>query len=359
VSPKPDPVRDWLASRVAAGVTPGGTWWIEAEATVLSRGAFGDASHLPRSVAATEGTPYDLASLTKPLATALLAVLLEQEGRLDLDAPVAEWIDELHGSPYETVSLLELGAHRAGLPAWRPLYLEVSSLPGYLWRIAAEEPAVPRGEELYSDLGFVVLGAAVERAGEAPLDRLFHDRIAGPLGLGMRFARRPDRIDGAAPTEEGNAYERSLAGEAGEGYAWRTTSIHGEVHDGNAWALGGVAGQAGLFGTASEVATLGREIVAPDRLALGPGARRRLLEPAGGTGGRTFGFVTASASDAARAVFPETAPGHTGFTGTSLWLDPGRRLVAVLLCNRVHPVAREIDFQQERLAFHRLATGLG
>jgi CubicO group peptidase (beta-lactamase class C family) len=359
VSPEADPVRGWLESRVAAGVTPGGAWWIETGAGVLSHGAAGDASRIPSTEAATERTPYDLASLTKPLATGLLAALLEQEGRLDLEAPVVEWVDELHGSRYETASLLELGAHRSGLSAWQPLYLEVSSLEGYLWRIAAGEPAVPRGAELYSDLGFIVLGAAVERAGEAPLDRLFQNRVAGPLGLDMRFARRPDRIDGAAPTEEGNAHERSLAGEAGEGHAWRTGMIRGEVHDGNAWALGGVAGHAGLFGDVTEVATLGREIIAPDRLALGSVARRRLLETAGGRGGRTFGFVTAGESDAARGVFPDGAPGHAGFTGTSLWLDPDRQLVAVLLCNRVHPAVQPIDFQQERLAFHRLATGLG
>ncbi|MDX1387885.1 MAG: serine hydrolase domain-containing protein [Acidobacteriota bacterium] len=358
MSPRDDPLRAWVESRIAAGVMPGAVWQVREEGRVLSRGAAGLAARFPEVIPTSESTPYDLASLTKPLATALVAVLLEQEGVLDLDRPAETWIDELHGSAYETVSCVELGAHRAGLPDWRPLYLEVSSLEGYLYRIAAENPVVPRGEERYSDLGYILLGAALERAAGQSLDSLFRERVAEPLDITARFVRGSDRVTGAAATEVGNLYEQSIAGEEGTGYAWRTRPIRGEVHDGNAFALGGVAGHAGLFGTAEDVATIACEILTPGLLSLGPEAHRRLLAPVGDRGERTFGFVLARGSDAARDVLPETAPGHAGFTGTSLWLDPDRGRAYIYLTNRVHPEVVETDFQAERREFHRLAAAL-
>ncbi|MBZ5639697.1 MAG: beta-lactamase family protein [Acidobacteriia bacterium] len=358
-SARPDPVREFLLDRIAAGAMPGATWWVEGPKGVISRGAVGDATIEPVLEPALEDTPYDLASLTKPLATALLAVLIEGEGKIDTGAPAVDLLPELRGSAYETVTLASLAAHRAGLPAWRPLYLDASTAEGYVRAIARTVPADAPGTTRYSDLSYLLLGAAVERAAGERLDRLFDRRVAGPLGLlSTGFAGSGGRFTHAAATENGSRLERGMAGASGEGHEWRTAIPRGEVHDGNAHGLRGVAGHAGLFGTAAEVAAIGREILAPDSLALSAAARLRLLVPVAGPGTRTFGFTTAALSGAARDVLPEGSPGHTGFTGTSVWLDPGAGRVYVLLTNRIHPAVPDGDFQPVRREFHRIAAAL-
>jgi CubicO group peptidase (beta-lactamase class C family) len=344
---------------VREGRIPGAGWWIEGPQGVLDHGACGSAAVVPRSVRVGSETAFDLASLTKPLCTALLLVLLEQDGVLDLREPVGDHVEEWRGSPLASRSLLALATHTAGLPAWRPLYLGEKSLPGFLSAIAANPPVLPPGATVYSDLGYIALGAVLERAAGRPLDRLFMERIAAPLGLRRTgFAVAPECFPKAAATERGNEYERALAGEAGRGHAWPTELLRGRVHDGNARALGGVAGHAGLFGTPREVGIVAREILGPGRLSLGSVARRRLLEPVAGSAGRTVGMVLAAHNGAARGVLDDRAPGHTGFTGTSVWIDPEAGAVFALLTNRVHPSVPAASFQFVRRGFHRLCVGL-
>ncbi len=352
-------IRSFLAKRIAKGRMPGAVWWIEGPGGPADHGAVGRSAVEPSVAPLTEETPYDLASLTKPLCTALLLVLLEQERSLDLSSPAGYFLDELHGSAAGEASLLSLACHAAALPAWKPLYLHSFTLEGYLARIAEEPLACRPGGVLYSDLGYIVLGAVLERVTGMPLDRLFEERIAGPLGLErVGFAVGADRFADAAAAELGNEYEREMAGDAGKDFSWRSSVIRGEPHDGNAWALGGVAGHAGLFGTVAGVLAIAREMLRPGPLALGPAARGRLLAPAPGSKDRTVGFVTAGGSSAARGLLPAEAPGHTGFTGTSLWLDPNGGRIFVLLTNRVHPTVPRRDFQSVRRGFHRLAMRL-
>lgn len=350
------PLRRLLARRVDEGWMAGAAWWVEGPRGPVDHGAVGWAARAPRAVALEEATPFDLASLTKPLCTALLLVLLEVEERLDPSRPVAGWLGELDGSWVGRASLLDLASHTAGLEAWRPLYLEASDGPGYLRTIAATRRAVPPGQTLYSDLGYVVLGLVLERATGRGLERLFLERVARPLGLArLGFAVGGRGFEDAAATECGNAHERTMAGEAGARHRWRTEVLRGEVHDGNAHGLGGVAGHAGLFGPLADVAAVGRELLLPQRLPLGPAARRRLFEARSACGGRSVGCVVAAHSRAARGILPDRAPGHTGFTGTSLWLDPTAGIQLVLLTNRVHPAVSPRDFQCVRRAFHRMA----
>ncbi len=344
-APTAGSVAEELASKVGEGRFPAASWWIGGPAGVVEEGALGTAS---------PETPFDLASLTKPLCTALLGVLLEQEGALDLDVPVAELLPELAQAPVGRRTLLELGSHRAGLPAWLPLSVTARSRERMLAEIAAV--AAEGAGELYSDLGYILLGVALERAGNASLDRQFRERITVPCGSPrIGFPGEADRFADAVPTEQGNAYERRLAGEAGRLPGWREIIPCGEVHDANAHALGGVAGHAGLFGTAAAVGALATEILQPVHLPLDARARARLLSPAASGADRTFGFVLARGSNAARGMLPDTAPGHTGFTGTSLWLLPHRGTALVLLTNRVHPAVSEADFQPVRAAFHARA----
>lgn len=352
-------IHSFLTRRIAEGRMPGAVWWVEGPDGPADHGAAGFAAVEPAKTPLTEGTPFDLASLTKPLCTALLLVLLEQERLIDLSSPAASLVEKLRGSAAGEASLLALASHTAALPAWKPLYLHSSTIEGYLARIAEEPLAGRPGEVLYSDLGYIVLGAILERVTGLSLDRLFEERIAGPLKLArVGFAVERDSFSDAAAAERGNGYEREMAGDAGEDFAWRSSIIRGEPHDGNAWALGGVAGHAGLFGTIAGVVAIAREILRPGPLALGPAARERLLGAAPGVAGRTVGFVTASGSSAARGLLPGEAPGHTGFTGTSLWLDPDGGGIFVLLTNRVHPTVPRRDFRSVRRGFHRLAARL-
>lgn len=355
-----DPIRSQLLVEVRAGRIAGAAWHVEDRDGVVSSGAVGSACLVPDRVPASVETPFDLASLTKPFATAVTLLRLHEEGRLDLGAPAERAIDEFRGTHFGRVSLLDLGAHRSGLPAWAPLYLSCRDLESCLAEIARSEPAVPAGRTLYSDLGYIALGAAAERAAGRGLDHLFDAAIAVPLALRRTgFALPRGRFSSAAATEVGNRYERRLAGDAGVRFPWRETIPRGEVHDGNAHLLGGVAGHAGLFGSAAEVATIGLALLPTGRLALSSESRALLLRPVAGDGSRTFGFTLAGLSGAARDVLPASAPGHTGFTGTSIWLEPERGRVHVLLTNRVHPDVPAVDFQSVRREFHRRARDLG
>jgi CubicO group peptidase (beta-lactamase class C family) len=341
---------------VADGWMPGAAWWIGSATETAQQGRLGHAALRPRREAICSGTPFDLASLTKPLVTALLLVLEEQAGRLCMEQRAGDHLVELVGSPWERSSLLELATHSAGLAPWSPLFAGATTLEGYLRAIARMPPAVDRGKTLYSDLGYILLGAILARATGETLATLFRRRVVEPLGLQRTgFATGGARFEDAAATELGNGYERELAGQQAAGYPWRRELIRGEVHDVNAHALGGAAGHAGLFAPLGELVRLGQELLRPARLGLGTRARRRLLDVVPGTDGRSVGFVAAGSSGAARGILPDDSPGHTGFTGTSLWLEPGRERIYVLLTNRVHPHVGPRSFQRVRRGFHRLA----
>ena len=349
-----DRIGEFLAARVGAGWMPGATWWVGDAAGAIACGSVGQAAIQPVARASGPETPYDLASLTKALVTAPLLVQLEEQDLLALESRAEELLPELRGSGCGGASLLSLASHTSGLPAWRPLYLEASGIAGYLEALAAI-PVDPAGPELYSDLGYIVLGAVLERVTGSTLRELFRERIAQPLGLPRAGFADLEAFSDAAATECGDEHERKLAAAEGSAHAWRATIPPGEPHDGNAHALGGAAGHAGLFGTAAEVAEIALEILHPRRLRLGPRARRRLLESLPGTN-RTVGWITATGSAAARGILPAAAPGHVGFTGTSVWLDPERATAHVLLTDRVHPAVTGRPFHLVRRAFHRLSA---
>jgi CubicO group peptidase (beta-lactamase class C family) len=358
--PAADRLAAFCGTEVRRGAMPGAAWWVGNAEHVTASGAFGHAALEPAAVPLTFDTPFDLASLTKPLATALLALILDGERRLDLDTKLSAIFSELRASPFGGATFREVAAHRAGFPAWTPLYVAGTTPDAYVAAIAACESRGASAGTLYSDPGYVLLGFAVERAAGATLDELFAERIARPLGLARcGFAGRTSRFGDAAATERGNGFERELAGPAASGYPFRRELIRGQVHDGNAWGLGGIAGHAGLFGTASDVAAIALAILDPRRLGLAESALAPMLRPvAAGAGSRTVGFLCAKDSDSVRGVLPDDAVGHMGFTGTSLWIDVARPRVYVLLANRVHPVVPKEPFTATRRAFHEVAAAL-
>ncbi|MCU0225508.1 MAG: beta-lactamase family protein [Acidobacteria bacterium] len=314
---------------------------------------------------------YDLASLTKPLVTAAVAARLADLGRLDLDAPLDALLPELDGYAGGTPSLAALLGHDAGLPAWHPLYRSVADATPE--RVAAAIAALPpagragEGEPRYSDLGAILAAIACERATGERLDALFARLVRGPLRLEPRDCAfgpiaAPERAR-TAPTETGRRREAQLAGGTGgeqDGVPGPAVPLRGVVHDGNAAFLGGVAGHAGLFGTATAVFRLASACAGALPL-FSPSAVNRFLTPRvrGARDAYTLGFQSAAAPKApAGSAFGPHAVGHVGFTGASVFVDPRRPLVAVLLTNAVHPAWRDLPIRSWRIEFHDLAAAL-
>ena len=358
-----DRIGQFLDERIAAGDFPGAVFVMREAGRETLAVARGDAAVVPERVPATEETVFDLASLTKPLATALLIAMEREAGRLAFDDPAARYLVELDRDDKRHITLLDLLTHRSGLPKWVPFY----ATAGDPSRVAAAIGDLPLDYEtgtrvVYSDPSFISLGLAVERLAGAGLGALFAERIARPLGLAVT-GYRPDAslLPRVAASETGNEHERRLAGDAAAGYTgWRMAVIRGEVHDGNAHFLGGVAGHAGLFGTAREVALLAEQFLPGSALLSHDetfAAFRANLTP-GLDEHRSIGWMLATTPDSsAGSALPADAFGHTGFTGTSVWVDPHTARVFVLLTNRTHPVYTATPMNATRRRVHELAVG--
>jgi len=324
--------------------------------------AFGHAALQPERVPMRPDTLFDLASLTKVVATTPAVLRLVEEGAFSLDAPVADLLPEFAD---RRVTVRHLLTHTSGLPAWKPLYLECRGLPEYL-RAIGELPLerAPGERVVYSDLGFILLGAIVERVTGRSLPDYCRTAVFEPLGMADAgwLPRAPrERI---AATEAGNRTEMGMVGDrASEFGRWRQEILWGEVNDGNAhYGLGGVAGHAGLFGTAADLISCalawlcrGEPILSPPTVQL---ATRNLtpgLGEARGLGWQKPPQETLpSRPHSCGELLSGAAFGHTGFTGTSLWIDPEKDLFIILLTNRLHPVPHRTgpDLFALRPAFH-------
>jgi len=234
------------------------------------------------------------------------------------------------------------------LPAWHPLYVFGEGAVAYRRTLAGLEPESAPGERvIYSDLNVLVLTEIFESILGSPIDRAFDELVARPAGSAATFL--PPDAGATAATERGDRFERAMVASRGLAYShFRDGVVRGEVHDGNAFRRGGVSGHAGLFATARDVWALARPWLDPARRELTRDRTPELAEARGlaWQGRRGAGSAIPSMSDASF--------GHTGFTGTSLWVDPDRDLVAVLLTNRIHPEVREIPFNEVRQRFHEV-----
>jgi len=378
-----------LEGAVADAVFPGCVALVWRDGATLYHEAHGHfATHVDapeRFRAVGRDAVYDLASLTKVLCTTTLAAIAVSEGRLALDTAVpAQW-----SSACPDATLADLLRHSAGLEAHREYFAELGRRgPGerLLERVCATPPAYIAGTQaIYSDLGFMILGAWLERAFDAPLDRVFADRVAWPLDLDagtvprlgfhrLQAARGATSAEQAlvVPTE---VYDPALhpAG-APSWFACRlpANAAHGltahyEVHDDNAFMMNGVAGHAGLFGDAAAVLELGRCWLTGGIPGLEDRWRRTFLEHISPVPGSTrrlgWDGPSPDGSGSTGIAFSGAAAGHLGYTGTSLWLDPtppdGRGpVIAVLLSNRVHPTRDNPAIVRLRPAFHRAAASL-
>jgi serine-type D-Ala-D-Ala carboxypeptidase len=342
---------------VEEGVAPGFVLAVELEGQLLFREAFGARQISPRALPTHADTVYDVASLTKAVVTSVLCMQEVGTGRLSLDGPVAEGLPELSGPGRDAITWRQLLAHASGLPAYRPFWRRVAEAPSSrlaVAQLAAREPLVelPGTRSVYSDLGFILLGWWLERSTGTRLDELFARRIAIPLGLGARFVSLADP-DARAEL----LATRSVA--ATQVCPERRRVILGEVDDLNAAAMEGVAGHAGLFSDAADLAAIARALLAAwrgDNAALASrDVVREFWSPSGipGSTWRLGWDGPAPSGSQAGERLSRAAVGHLGFTGCSIWIDPERALTLVLLANRVHPsVPGDDRFRRFRPAIH-------
>ena len=338
---------------IAGGAFPGAVLLVARGDEILFHEAFGSRSLEPSRTPMTRDMVFDLSSLTKALVTTTAIMLLVREGKLRLDDRITRFIPNfgVHGKTH--VELRHVLAHCSGLPAWRPFYKEVakaekkgttrfSGLRGIrtmvFEAIHRERPEYALGAKaVYSDLGFLLLGELIELVTHQPLDRFCQDRIFRPLGLKatafidldrLRAQKLTPVVDVIAPTER---------------CPWRAKILCGEVHDDNAYAIGGVAGHAGVFANATDVhAIVARlEACVQDRDDFLPGSLvREFWRRDGVVADSTWalGWDTPSgAGSMAGSRASASTVGHLGFTGTSVWLDRERGAHVVFLTNRVHP----------------------
>lgn len=294
------------------------------------------------AAAATPATLYDLASLTKVIATTSIAMRCAQHDLLALDARVSGWMPEWRSGPYADVTIRDLLEHASGLPAWLPLFQTRKGRDDFREAIAQVFPDyAPRTTSVYSDLGFIVLGYILEDVGNEPMDALFEGfREQSALPSSLRYGAVPGRD--VAPTEFD---------------AWRGRLPAGEVHDENALALGdGVAPHAGLFGTAADVGAFARVVLktftATTPLGTPEWMRMFATKSSVPDSSRALGWDTMLPTSSCGACLSPDAIGHTGFTGTSLWIDRARDMYFVLLTNRVHPTRENNAIRAVRQDFH-------
>jgi CubicO group peptidase (beta-lactamase class C family) len=348
-----------MDAAVARRVFPGAVMLVREGTRVFYHRAFGHRSLEPEVTPMSPDTIFDVSSLTKPFATSVALMLMVKEGKIGLDDRVTRFFHNFGVYGKTHITFRHLLSHCSGLPAWRPYYKEISQIerrggrinflatPGAKAHVYQEIhrerlEAAPGTRVLYSDLGFMLLGAAIEEVSGMPLDRFCHERIFRPLNLRtigfvdlslLRTRRLQPVTEMIAPTER---------------CPWRKKILCGEVHDDNAYAMGGVSGHAGLFASAKDLDTLLCRLKESCR-ASGKFIPQSII--------RTFWTRDATVPDStwclgwdtpshegssAGSHFSQHSVGHLGFTGTSAWLDLERDRHIILLSNRVHP-SREND----------------
>jgi serine-type D-Ala-D-Ala carboxypeptidase len=319
---------------------------------LVAHKALGHFTYDSSSREVTTTSLFDLASLTKVVATTAMAMLLYERGVLDLEAPVAAIVPEVaerldnglgdHDGQRRNVTVRMLLAHSSGLPAYEKLFLRAKTRNDLL-RAAFTTPltAAPGTRAEYSDIGFIVLGVALERLADESLDAFCQREIFGPLGMAHTTFNPVSALKGSSsPTADDRSFRHRI--------------IQGEVQDENASILGGVAGHAGLFSTAEDLAIFahamlngGHPILRPDTLAL---FSRREMAPEGTS--RALGWDTPSTPSQSGKHFSPRSFGHLGYTGTSLWIDPERQLSITLLTNRTWPDCQNQAIKHVRPALH-------
>ncbi len=335
---------DVLRTAIAVRVFPGASVAVLSHGKLVALRGLGAFTYEPVAREATAETIFDLASLTKVIATTTMAMILYERGLLDIDVPVAGILPEFAkgDARRRDVTIRMLLAHSSGLPAYERLF-ERARAREELVAAAIATPLVaePGTRAEYSDIGFIVLGEALQRLADEPLDSFCRREVFGPVGMRHAMFNPPADIRPEVPPTEND-------------HAFRHRVVQGEVHDENAWVMNGLSGHAGLFAPAFDVALFanamlnrGAPLVRSDTLRL---FFRRDADVSGSS--RALGWDTPSQPSQSGRYFSAQSVGHLGYTGTSLWIDPERELAVVLLTNRTWPDRSSQQIKEARPRFH-------
>ena len=341
---------------MAQGAAPGVALAVGRYGRLVHLKAYGHIDNTADSPPVTDSTMFDMASLTKVVATTTAAMMLEDEHRLNLDLPVSVYIPELNDSAKSKITVRQILTHSGGFEAFATLWRTFKGRTEYLQQINARPLAYNPGDTtIYSDWDFILMGMIVERLTGMPLDQFTATRIWQPLGMHdtgfnplgavpldstCTAAFKPDHplLNRIAVTEMDTAY--------------RHIKIHGIVHDENACALGGVAGHAGLFSSARDAAVFSQMLLNGGQYngvrLIQPTTVARWTARQSNKSSRALGWDTPSDNSSAGHFFSPRSFGHTGFTGTSIWIDPERGVFVVLLTNRVNPTRANLRHEALR-----------
>lgn len=333
-----------LDQAVAEHVFPAASVAVTQGGRLVALKAFGRFTYDRDSPAVGPSIIFDLASLTKAIATTAMAMMLYERGLIDLDAPVAGIVPEfLADDPRRgEVTLRMLLAHSSGLPAHEKFFLKAHARESLLHLVLNTPLAAEPGSTAdYSDIGFIILGLALERLADEPLDRFCQREIFDPLGMTSTAFKPPKELKSRiAPTEDDQRFRHRV--------------VQGEVQDENASVLGGIAGHAGVFSTAGDLAKFAHTVLSGDSRILRSDTialfTRRQLEPSDTS--RALGWDTPSAPSQSGKYFGTHSFGHLGYTGTSIWIDPERQVSVTLLTNRSWPDCSDQRIKVVRPQFH-------
>ena len=321
--------------------------------------AFGRQTYAANSAKVNETTIYDAASLTKPVVTTTLCAMLSETGQLDVGSPISRYLPDWPCGPdrdrRERVTVAHLLTHSSGLPAHEDYFVKLKGRSQILARALAEPLAYePGAGSIYSDIGFILLGAIIERLAGRPLDELARERIFAPLAMEDTMFRPPKSLRLRIPPTE------TISGS-------RKRVVHGEVHDENASAMGGVAGHAGMFSSGPDLAIFCQMLLNGGIYAHQRILRRQTIAEftspsplAAHT--RALGWNVPTESSSSGRYFSKHSIGHTGFTGTSIWIDKEKELFVVLLTNsnRTHPNPDDDEIRRvQPLVHNAIVQGLG
>ncbi len=359
---------DRLLQQSLPGICPAAQLVVRHQGRTLAANAYGWLDPETRQAEATMETRFDLASVTKLFAVTAFMRLVDA-GRVAVDQSVGSVLSAFNGlrpvQPYEdpldwgefvtvdgptdevnagSITFRQLLTHSSGLPAWRPLFRQPDAQAARQMALTTFFSYQPGAHVVYSDIGLILLGLAVEQLAGQRLDRAVHDKVIAPLGLAHT---------GYLPTEDGTPPPNIAPTEF---CTWRNRRIVGQVHDENAFGLGGIAGHAGIFSTAGDVARFGQMYLDHGGALLAPATVAEMIVEQSSEHGvsRGLGFLLWSADPTASShPFCPSAFGHTGFTGTSLWIDPERELVVALLTNEVYHGRTDRKIGQLRVDVHQ------
>lgn len=346
-----------VRNAIASGAFPAASIEVGHADGPIWRYSTGRLAYDHESAPVDEETIFDLASLTKVLATTSLIMRAVDDERVRLDDLVRKWIPEWKGVDRETVTIADLLAHASGLTAYMPFFRDYTGRFEFQHAIASMPlEYAPRTQSIYSDLGFILLGFILEDA--APRNPAFRG-VAGTMDPSRTLATQFHRLASfftAEPLRFSPPRVWRVRIAPTEIDPWRGRLLRGEVHDENTWALGGAAGHAGLFGTAAGVGAFARAALRTIRgevILAKPETMRMFMGKVGTPGSsRALGWDTMLPTSSCGTQLSPTSIGHTGFTGTSLWIDWERDLYVVFLTNRVHPTRENEGIKQMRSQLH-------